>query len=43
MSDEEKKAIEIIKFLQDKCTQEKGTGTMTVYRVDDLANAIETL
>ena len=43
MSDEEKKAIEIIKFLQDKCIQENGTGMMTIYRIDDLANAIKTL
>ena len=43
LSDEEKKAIEIIKFLQDKCRQENGTGMMPIYRIDDLANAIEIL
>jgi hypothetical protein len=43
LSDEEKKAIEIIKFLQDKCIQENGTGMMSIYRIDDLANAIKIL
>ena len=43
MTDEEKKAIEIIKFLQDKCIQENGTGMMPIYRIDDLANAIKIL
>lgn len=43
LSDEEKEAIEIIKFLQDKCMQENGTGMMTIYRIDDLANAIKIL
>ena len=43
ISEEEKKAIEIIKFLQDKCRQENGTGMMPIYRIDDLANAIETV
>ena len=43
MSDEEKKAIEIIKFLQNKCIQENGTGMMPIYRIDDLANAIKIL
>ena len=43
LSDEEKKAIEIIKFLQDKCMQENGTGMMPIYRIDDLANAIKIL
>lgn len=42
MTNEEKKALEIIKFLQDKCIQEKGIGMMTIYRVDEIANAIET-
>lgn len=43
MSEEEKKAIEIIKFLQYKCIEENGTGTMPIYRIDDLANAIKTI
>ena len=43
MTYEEKKALEIIKFLQDKCIQENGTGMMSIYRIDDLANAIETV
>ena len=43
LSDEEKKAIEIIKFLQNKCIQENGTGMMPIYRIDDLANAIKIL
>ena len=43
LSDEEKRAIEIIKFLQDKCIQENGTGMMPIYRIDDLANAIKIL
>ena len=43
MTDEEKKAIEIIKFLQDKCIKENGTGMMPIYRIDDLANAIKIL
>ena len=41
LSDEEKKAIEIIKFLQYKCIEENGTGMMSIYRIDDLANAIK--
>ena len=43
LSDEEKKAIEIIKFLQYKCIEENGTGMMSIYRIDDLANAIKIL
>ena len=43
MTYEEKKAIEIIKFLQEKCMLENGRGTMPIYRIDDLANAIEIL
>ena len=43
MSDEEKKAIEIIKFLEDKCIQENETGMMSIYRIDELAKAIETI
>ena len=43
LSDEEKKAIEIIKFLQDKCIIENETGMMSIYRLDDLAKAIEIL
>ena len=43
LEEKEKKAIEIIKFLQDKCIQENGTGMMPIYRIDDLANAIKIL
>lgn len=40
LEEKEKKAIEIIKFLQYKCIEENGTGMMPIYRIDDLANAI---
>lgn len=43
LSDEVLDSIQILKFLHDKCTSEKSIGMMQVYRVDELAKAIETI
>ena len=43
LSDEVLDNIQILKFFHDKCTSEKSIGMMQVYRVDELAKAIETI
>ena len=43
MTEEEKKAMEILKYTHDKCIEEKGSGRMYLYRVEDLSNAIVTI
>ena len=43
LSDEVLDSIQILKFFHDKCTLEKSIGMMQVYRVDELAKAIETI
>ena len=43
LSDEVIDSIQILRFFHDKCTSEKSIGMMQVYRVDELAKAIETI
>lgn len=43
LSEEVLDSIQILKFLHDKCNSEKSIGMMQVYRVDELAKAIETI
>ena len=43
ISDEVLDSIQILKFFHDKCTSEKSIGMMQVYRVEELAKAIESI
>lgn len=43
ISDEVLDSIQILRFFHDKCNSEKSIGMMQVYRVDELAKAIESI